>query len=463
MKTRILRIFLFLIAILVIFISIPVYANDPVYIAISEEILPLQNGTNYQLSVSYDTEEAKNYITWYTTDSSVATVSPEGRISAVGTGEAIVFAEYDHDFIMSDACTVRVLDDINKVWGKKDDIWYLYKGTNCLTGWQYVGNTWYYMNASGEMLTGWQIVNGKWYYMSDSGAMQTGWQFIDGKWYFLNPSGDMVYGWLKRGNTWYYLGTGGAMQTGWQFINGKWYYMDSSGAMLTGWQYVNNRWYYMNASGAMLTGWQKIGGFWYLLSESGAMLTGWQKLGNTWYFMKDSGQMVTETYTIDGYQHVFHTNGAWISTSAMDAKAQGYPSNTQYLVLVSLSDKVTKIYKKYGSSWAVEQAFLCTVGDPSKGWDTVSGSFYIGQSSWGNPTWKGYSFNDSDGHTLYYWTRFYDGWLFHSILYDNGTWNESTYGNGLGQELSHGCVRLRWYNAKWIYDNVPYGSKVVVY
>ena len=33
----------------------------------------------------------------------------------------------------------------------------------------------------------------------------------------------------------------------------------------------------------------------------------------------------------------------------------------------------------------------------------------------------------------------------------------------LGMGLSHGCVRLQIDNAKWIYDNIPRGSKVVVY
>ncbi|MCR5042489.1 MAG: L,D-transpeptidase, partial [Clostridia bacterium] len=33
----------------------------------------------------------------------------------------------------------------------------------------------------------------------------------------------------------------------------------------------------------------------------------------------------------------------------------------------------------------------------------------------------------------------------------------------LGMALSEGCVRLDINNAKWIYDNCPIGTKVVVY
>lgn len=33
----------------------------------------------------------------------------------------------------------------------------------------------------------------------------------------------------------------------------------------------------------------------------------------------------------------------------------------------------------------------------------------------------------------------------------------------LGMHLSHGCVRLQIDNAKWIYNNIPRGTTVVVY
>ena len=40
-----------------------------------------------------------------------------------------------------------------------------------LVGWQYIGNSWYYLHQSGEMLTGWQQIDGLWYYMDSSGKM----------------------------------------------------------------------------------------------------------------------------------------------------------------------------------------------------------------------------------------------------------------------------------------------------
>lgn len=65
-----------------------------------------------------------------------------------------------------------------------------------------------------------------------------------------------------------------------------------------------------------------------------------------------------------------------------------------------------------------------------------------------------------------YCTRIYGGVLFHSVWYtgqnDPSTLSISSY-NKLGTTASHGCVRLTVAGAKWIYDNVPSGTKVVIY
>lgn len=62
-----------------------------------------------------------------------------------------------------------------------------------LTGWQKVGDYWYYLDFNGVMVTGWwQDANGKWYYLNDKGQMVTGWLQYNDKWYYLyeanNPS-----------------------------------------------------------------------------------------------------------------------------------------------------------------------------------------------------------------------------------------------------------------------------------
>ncbi len=54
--------------------------------------------------------------------------------------------------------------------------------------------------------------------------------------------------------------------------------------------------------------------------------------------------------------------------------------------------------------------------------------------------------------------------MFHSVLYNNkGGSPTSGSVRNLGRKASHGCVRLSVENAKWIYQNCPAKTKIVVY
>ncbi|VPM10886.1 choline binding protein F [Streptococcus pneumoniae] len=92
---------------------------------------------------------------------------------------------------------------------------------------------WYYLDpATGIMQTGWQYLGNRWYYLHSSGAMATGWQNLGNKWYYLRSSGAMATGWYQESSTWYYLNaSNGDMKTGWFQVNGNWYYAYDSGAL----------------------------------------------------------------------------------------------------------------------------------------------------------------------------------------------------------------------------------------
>lgn len=215
-------------------------------------------------------------------------------------------------------------------------------------------------------------------------------------------------------------------------------------------------------NGGGLSGWQNQGGYRYYY-VNGKPVKGWKKIGKYKYHFDRYGRMATGTQKIKRRLEVFRTNGKWINTESMDKKAAKRSSRTNYLVLVSLKKKVTKVYKGWKGNWKPVRNILCTVGNPAKGWDTVKGTFYVGYTTNGNPVTRGYSFEDSEGHTLYYWTRFCDSFLFHSRLYERNTRILTKADNALGKALSHGCVRMNIKDAKWIYSRVPDGSKVVVY
>ena len=133
----------------------------------------------------------------------------------------------------------------------------------------------------------------------------------------------------------------------------------------------------------------------------------------------------------------------------MDAKAQSYSSNTNWLILVDTSRCVTSIYTGAWNNWSLNRRYVCSTGKAST--PTVIGEYQV----YG----KGYSFGH--GYTCYYYTQFYGDYLFHSSPYYINS--NRVMDPTMGVPSSAGCVRLEIQNAKWIYDNIPYGTKVVTY
>ena len=63
----------------------------------------------------------------------------------------------------------------------------------------------------------------------------------------------------------------------------------------------------------------------------------------------------------------------------------------------------------------------------------------------------------------WYWTRIHLNYLFHSVIYDNSSSPRHIVDGTMGRSVSHGCIRLAVSNAKWIYDKMPRGTKIVIY
>ncbi len=134
----------------------------------------------------------------------------------------------------------------------------------------------------------------------------------------------------------------------------------------------------------------------------------------------------------------------------MWTRANLYSSTTPYIVLVDRSAHKVGIFQGWQGNWSNIAFWDCSDGAPST--PTVEGVFRVGI--------KGYYF-DSGNARCYWYTQFYGDYLFHSVLYNKYTGALSD--GRLGMALSHGCVRLDINNAKWIYDNIPSGTTVVVY
>lgn len=134
---------------------------------------------------------------------------------------------------------------------------------------------------------------------------------------------------------------------------------------------------------------------------------------------------------------------------AMKNRANAYGSRTPWLIMVNTTTCRVGIYRGSKGMWQQQAYWVCSVGAPLT--PTVLGEYTVGI--------KGYVFGR--GYSCYYYTQFYGDYLFHTIKYDQGTFNVQD--GRLGEHVSEGCVRLSFENAKWIWDNIPTGTKVVTY
>jgi len=314
----------------------------------------------------------------------------------------------------------------------------------------------YFFNNNGTMLTGWRTSGTKKYYYESNGKQVTGTKKLNGAWYYFNPnkSGAMLTGWRTSGTKKYYYNTNGKRISGTKKINGASYYFNpkNSGAMQTGWATINGKKYYYNSNGKKVTGYKKINGSWYYLNpnKSGAAYTGWKVINGTKYYFRTNGKRANGNVKINGTWYFFQSNGTLTSDQTISRKAQQYSSSTKWLVLVNTSTNKVAIFKGSKNNWVRQKYWSCTSGKSST--PTVKGQFTVGS--------RGKSFGK--GYTCWYWTQFYGDYLFHSVLYQQGSMSRIQDGR-LGINASHGCVRLNINNAKWIYDNIPSGTKVIAY
>ncbi|WP_125573882.1 L,D-transpeptidase [Levilactobacillus huananensis] len=116
-----------------------------------------------------------------------------------------------------------------------------------------------------------------------------------------------------------------------------------------------------------------------------------------------------------------------------------------------------RVYIRSGNK--VLYTMYCSTGT-GKDNATPHGTYYI-QAERGK-----FFYNQNSGEGAKYWVSWKDHgiYLFHSVPTDkDGNYIESE-AKQLGKTAaSHGCVRLSVADAKWVYNNVPYGMKVVIH
>lgn len=165
-----------------------------------------------------------------------------------------------------------------------------------------------------------------------------------------------------------------------------------------------------------------------------------------------TGRCSNGWYRIDYDGGVGYVSGEYVE----EAPGGEQNENAPYLIHVNRQQNIVTIYSKdaNGDFTVPYKAMVCSVGLDGA---TPTGTYTTSDQY----TWRLLSGN------VYgqYATRISGPILFHSVPYftEDKTDLEYEEYNKLGQAASLGCIRLSVEDAKWIYDNCPKGTTVVIY
>ena len=254
-----------------------------------------------------------------------------------------------------------------------------------------------------------------------------------------------------------YAGSDGTLAGGPHRRDGKLLFFDENGVQVTeeGWNEFNGKKYYVSeASTVMCNGRKIIHGKNYFFGKTGELRKGRIDIDEgSFYFTDSDGAILTDfEFTLDNVRYYADTEGI-VLVGSMYSKAQEYYSDTDYLILLNLDTQTTSVYKGSQGKWKLLREMIVSTGLPI------------------NPTPKGeyrttthcLKFNNY-GVRAWYATGFIGGlYLFHSSPYVIDSEPKVCTDPRLGYPTSHGCVRMALEDAKWMYDNLPLSTKVIIY
>lgn len=145
------------------------------------------------------------------------------------------------------------------------------------------------------------------------------------------------------------------------------------------------------------------------------------------------------------------------SNAVMWARVQNQASGTKYLIAIDRNTCDFVVYTGKKGNWKVYKHWACCVGQSAH--KTPAGTHKVFARKSCFHGWNEKSHKTK--YTCFYATRFYKSVYVHSQIHRY--MNKSRIKDArIGVKCSHGCVRLKIANAKWVYQNCKNGTKVIV-
>lgn len=152
----------------------------------------------------------------------------------------------------------------------------------------------------------------------------------------------------------------------------------------------------------------------------------------------------------DKYREISLTKSAYSPKRAREeaVNVKNISSKTDYMIWVSKKDFEVNVFCGNKNAWNLVSTFPCSIGKVST--PTVEGQFEY------------YQYHSKWLYDKYYCgpvMRFYNGYAFHSYLikYDG-----TPYDSRLGFQISAGCVRMHPDDIKWMTENIPLYTRILI-
>ena len=144
---------------------------------------------------------------------------------------------------------------------------------------------------------------------------------------------------------------------------------------------------------------------------------------------------------------------------AMDQPAQ---AAAKYYITIDLTNQIVTVYKNGRTSEAgIVRQMICSSG--KSGTPTPRGTFTLPSKKYSSERTEWYYFPKFTCYAKWA-TRIVGGILFHSVIYTKAKQGPTRGSvNALGSPASHGCIRLRVDDAKWIAKNCKAGTRCKIY